>query len=1223
MKILEVRFKNLNSLFGEWHIDFTHPDYASDGIFAITGPTGAGKTTILDAVCLGLYGRTPRLDKVTKSSNEVMSRQSGECFAEVTFETQQGRYRCHWSQHRARKRPDGELQPAKHEVSEADTGTVLESRITQVGEFIEHATGMDFEQFTRSMLLAQGGFAAFLQASPDKRAPILEQITGTEIYTLISMKVHERRAEEQGRLESMLSELKGIQVLSPDEESALQTGLAERLAREAKLDSRLRGLRSAALWLEAVAALEKETHDLKRRKEDFEGRFQAFAPEAGRLDRSRRALGIEGDYRALAALKALQETETRELEGIQAALPEKEKTCAALLTAKQTSEALLHEARARHQSGSDVIRKVRELDARLSGQKRQLEDRERAMAEAVRLKREYEDAGEKAGQTLLGLQADLIAVHDYQAGHAADAALLTNLTAISRSFTSLCTLEDRRIRARETLAALAGKREAALAAFKEIESGHEKSRQEFAQAKSDIEVLSTEIAAILEGREISQWHREADTLKDRERLLAQATDAIERIDRTRKALEALSLSLEEAKTGQEKLSEKITPCAGEKALLESTIVHLETRVSLLSRIRDLEQERKRLEDGMPCPLCGAIDHPYARGNVPELNEAEAELKNARALFKQAAEQLSSLENERIKTGEKIEHAKRDRNEKSASLDHDEGECSGILLRLGLRTSPEDRAVMVREETAAVRSRISELSGIVAAAEDKGRREKSAQTALEELRAKVECSGKALQDARHDLETAGLEHERLSKEGEALEKEVLGARAAVLEDVRPFGVGQAPSNELDAILTDLTKRRDAWQAKLDEKTALDKKIADLKAAIDTGKALREKIEKDLATLLRERDDLLMQHGSLELSRRELFGDKDTDQEERRLGDMVDQAGKALEQAREEHGKSEKEIGALNEKAAALEFKTKNRAEELSQAGGKLIGRISLAGFADEADYLSACMNGEEQERLDALERSLVREKTELEALWKYTTDALATEREKHLTEKPFETLREEIVTCEADLKQVRLDIGGITKGLSVNEKSREKQQERLKSMDAQKNECARWDDLHELIGSADGKKFRNFAQGLTFEMMTVHANRQLRKMTDRYLLIRDAAQPLDLNVIDTYQAGEIRSTKNLSGGESFIVSLALALGLSQMASHKVRVDSLFLDEGFGTLDEDALETALETLAGLRQDGKLIGVISHVTALKERIGTQIQVTPETGGRSSLSGPGCRRV
>lgn len=140
-------------------------------------------------------------------------------------------------------------------------------------------------------------------------------------------------------------------------------------------------------------------------------------------------------------------------------------------------------------------------------------------------------------------------------------------------------------------------------------------------------------------------------------------------------------------------------------------------------------------------------------------------------------------------------------------------------------------------------------------------------------------------------------------------------------------------------------------------------------------------------------------------------------------------------------------------------------------------------------------------------------------------------------------------------------------------------------------------------------------------MISHANRQLQRMTDRYLLRHDDANPLHLSVVDDYQAGEVRSTKNLSGGEGFIVSLALALGLSQMASRNVRVDSLFLDEGFGTLDEDALENALTTLGNLQQDGKMIGIISHVEALKERISAQIVVTPDGGGRSVLSGPGCR--
>jgi exonuclease SbcC len=267
--------------------------------------------------------------------------------------------------------------------------------------------------------------------------------------------------------------------------------------------------------------------------------------------------------------------------------------------------------------------------------------------------------------------------------------------------------------------------------------------------------------------------------------------------------------------------------------------------------------------------------------------------------------------------------------------------------------------------------------------------------------------------------------------------------------------------------------------------------------------------------------------------------------------------------------------------------------------------------------------EEREQLAEKEMHLTREMTELGARRKDREEALKSERGKQMTEQPRDNLQQDMTACEATLRQLREKIGAIKNRLSENEKLREKQQERLKNIETRKKECARWDDLHQLIGSADGKKFRNFAQGLTFEIMTAHANRQLKKMTDRYLLLRDASQPLELNVIDNYQAGEIRSTKNLSGGESFIVSLALALGLSHMASRNVRIDSLFLDEGFGTLDEDALETAIETLAGLQQDGKLIGVISHVTALKERIGTQIQVIPEPGGRSIITGPGCRRI
>ena len=141
-------------------------------------------------------------------------------------------------------------------------------------------------------------------------------------------------------------------------------------------------------------------------------------------------------------------------------------------------------------------------------------------------------------------------------------------------------------------------------------------------------------------------------------------------------------------------------------------------------------------------------------------------------------------------------------------------------------------------------------------------------------------------------------------------------------------------------------------------------------------------------------------------------------------------------------------------------------------------------------------------------------------------------------------------------------------------------------------------------------------------MIASANRQLQRMSDRYLLVQNPTLPLELAVTDNYQGGTIRSTRNLSGGESFLVSLALALGLASMASGKIQVDSLFLDEGFGTLDGDALEMALSTLSSLRDQGKIIGVISHVPALNERIGTVIRVKKESGGRSTVKGPGVIR-
>lgn len=1223
MRILSVQFKNLNSLVGEWHVDFTHPAYSSDGIFAIIGPTGAGKTTILDAICIGLYGRTPRLDKVTKSSNEIMSRQRGECFAEVTFETQRGRYRCHWSQHRARRRPEGELQQARHEIADADSGEVLESRLAQVAAAVETATGMDFERFTRSMLLAQGGFAAFLQAPPDERAPILEQITGTKIYSSISMKVHERRTEERERLQLLQAELKGIQVLDPDEERGLQADLTQKQSRETGLATHVEQLRKAALWLDRVASLETETTELDKKLQENEKRRRAFTPEAKKLELARKALGLEGDYRGVAALRAQQAGETKELDGAVAVLPEKQKISVDTLILKQAAETRLTEVRARQQNEGEAIKKVRDLDTRLGEAKKQSEEKEKAIAEAERQTKAYQSRIADLDRELKQALADREAVHDYLAKHAGDAALQATIAVIARGFTAIRDLEGKQVKAHEALAEAARNRKSAAEAFKKIETDHEKIRRELETGQRTLKGLTEEINAILKDRDIGQWRWQIDTLKDRERLLSKTGETIAWVDKNSRALDDLKRGLETLKAAYAKLTGEISSASDQKALLEKNCGNLESEVSLLNRVRKLEKERQKLEDGKPCPLCGATDHPYAEGNVPELTKAETALKKARTKLNNLSEALGKLKTEEAKRSTEIAHTEKEIQTKKAELDVGEKECADALLRLDINAVPEERAGKVRDGLVGIQAKINETAGIVATAEEKTKAEKATQTALEMLRGQFDSSGKALQDASHKLETAGHDHQRLIKESKTLEEETHKARASALRDAAPFGVGQLPSINLDSIFTDLTERKNRWQAKQDEKTAHEKKSDALKAQIDKTGTLLESLKMDLAARRRDRDDLMKQCESLTVSRRELFGEKNPDREEKRLADAVNQADKTLEKAREECGNVEKEIGALNEKINSLKEKTGNRSIQLLQEERKLAERLGKAGFADEADFLASTLSEEERNVLTDRENSLMKEMTELGARRKDRSEALDAERRRALTDLPRETLQERITAGDAALKAIRIDIGGITKGLTDNQEMKEKQQERLKHRDAQKKECAQWDLLHELIGSADGKKFRNFAQGLTFEMMTMHANRQLEKMTDRYLLIRDPFEPLELNVIDNYQAGEIRSTKNLSGGEGFIVSLALALGLSHMASRNVRIDSLFLDEGFGTLDEDALETALETLAGLQQDGKLIGVISHVSALKERIGTQIQIIPQTGGHSGVTGPGCRRM
>jgi len=1081
MKILELRFKNVNSLYGEWVIDFTDPEYVSNGIFALTGPTGAGKSTILDAICLALYGATPRLGKITKSGNEIMSRQTGECYAEVLFESQAGRFRCHWEQRRARKRADGNLQHQEHEIADDATGKPIETKKSLVGGVIEEKTGMDFDRFTRSILLAQGGFDTFLKADAEQKSKILEQITGTAIYSEISRRVHERQRDEREKLNILNAETSGIVILEPGQEKEIQDGLAAKQKQETELTGKSTETGKAITWLTTIAGLQKEilslTDDAAKLRTDTE----AFKPKRAKLEQAIKAASLDGTYVGVASLRKQQADDQTSLKTDEAALPELESFANTQAEALKAAEQLTSKAKEELKTAAPLIQKIRSLDQRIAEQTKAVSEGANACTKEAKKIEIDKQVRVKEQEKRTAAEKTLETAELYLKENARDEWLISGLAGVEEQFGRLLAKQQELI-------------------------------------------------------------QKGTALKDAG---AAVTDATEKLETATKQCGLKKQELETAGRNRQQGKDTLTQLLGDKLLREYRIEKdtLLRKMVFIRKIEELEVHRAKLEDGKPCPLCGSNEHPFAEGNIPIPDEIEQEIESLTKLIDKADEQEAA-----IKKLEQAEAAARKSLNNTEKLETD-------------------------------------------AANDK----KAAEKTLTELK-----------DTLVKLRT-GFEE----------------LKQAVSGKLQSLGITEIPESEVESLLVSLKSRLKAWQEQVKQKTDIEKQIAAidsevkrLDAVIDTQvKALTEKQE-NLERLRKELAD-----GTDERSK--LYGDKNADDEEGRLNKAISDAETAEKKARDLNIERQQKLTTAKTHIESLKKRIEQTTPELNKAERDFSAALTPAGFADEKAFLEARLSQEDRESLSARAKELDDAGTELKAKQTDRQTRLATEITKKLTDKTLEELEPQFKEFEESLKELRDAIAGLKHKLKENTAAQDRIKEKQSAIEAQKEECHRWEKLHGLIGSADGKKYRNFAQGLTFELMVSHANRQLEKMTDRYLLIRDEQRPLELNVVDNYQAGEIRSTKNLSGGESFVVSLTLALGLSKMASRKVRVDSLFLDEGFGSLDEEALETALETLSGLQQDGKLIGIISHVSALKDRISTQMNITPVSGGRSSLSGPGCARV
>ncbi|GAB3571782.1 AAA family ATPase [Hymenobacter daeguensis] len=1134
MKILRVRFFNINSLRGRHELDFTQTPLRDAGLFAITGPTGAGKTTILDAITLALYGQVPRHDS---SVEQVMSQGTGESWAEVEFAVNNQHYRSKWSQHRARKNADGPLQDSKMELSQrpaeadetVDKWPFLETYKSKVPGRVAELSGLEYKQFLRSVLLAQGDFTKFLKSSPGERAQLLEKITDTRTYSDISRFAFEKAKQEDQRTAELRTGLAGVNLLSDEEVATLEASARDLTAQVQATTAEQQRLTQAHTWRRRLAELSEAQRQGQTRLHALSSEAETLVPVRQRMARHEQALPFRTPWALLREADKQHLQLGQEAEALRQQLPQLQAALAKAVASQQQAEASHAAAVASRREQEPRLNQAAEKDIELTAARKQLDENRREYDRRNEQCKLLKTSTEAATSQQQALQQQFRQLQDW---------LLKNQHTADYG---------------EALGALTG------------------NLQDWEHLRGELGELQTSEANRQKRLEAAQA-----AAQQGQAAVEQATQQVAALEEQKHAATATR----DHWTGQ--LHRHQTSLRQQQAEQQGHWQDLRRLVQAQQLILSHEEARQHLTAGEPCPLCGATEHPFATG---ELAVSAASVRQDQRREQELGQRLQQL-NTRLT------------------------QVAGLLGMV------ESHAT-AGEETSAAGALLSEAEEAAAAA--------GLRAAVQQLRA-LDQQQPALQvqlsRAQGTVKNAAEQQQELTEEltrlrqrlADAREREPL-VRGLIASICSSFGLQFGGENG-PALVDQLKTLGAAYQTQL--KAARD---AERELALLAQKLAKEVPEKDelLAWLKTNKGELLQQHEAiqqLQQTRQELFAGADIARARQQLQAAEDTAAQQLRLAEQQAQTHRTALALTEEKQKQRETDAARQAQTRDAQYADLVAGLRTAGLPPAPTALA--------ERLlpdtvaQQLSQQLTRHEQAVAAAQQTLLDVaqqLHTEEGRALTTEPLEALATQLSASTAHLAHLNQQLGQCQQQLRAHTQGLERHAALAQQIEKQQHEARRWRILADLIGSADGKKFSEFAQGLTLARLVELANRHLRRLNERYRIARHPSEHLDLLVVDEYQAGATRSMNSLSGGESFLVSLALALGLSELAGRKTQIDTLFIDEGFGTLDPDTLEVALAALEQLQGLGKTIGIISHVEALKERVNTQIQVRRGAGGVSTL--------
>ena len=1144
MKILTLRLKNLNSLKGEWKIDFTQPPFVDNGLFAITGPTGAGKSTLLDAICLALYHETPRLKSISASANDIMTRHTADCLAEVEFEVRGIVYRAFWSQRCARDKVGGALQAPRVELATGD-GTILSERSGEKLRRIEEITGLDFPRFTKSMLLAQGGFAAFLNASANERAELLEELTGTEIYGDISCKVFEQARCARQQLETLKARAQGMELMSAEQRETMQ-GDVDRLGTElAQAQRQHHAMQVQRQWRLDLAQSQQDAQMADEKLIASDAALQAAAPELRRLADSDPAQALQPLH------QAWQQAET---------------ACAASENVLKT----LQGERESQQTGQD-------------------QQHHSAHTIAARL-------AEQAHADLALTQQERRQLDDFCAAHPQRASLGERLGAWRQQF-------DQRLKLQQDVTAqklirqkLDDDQTERKVQLVTLSTGVDTAEQASIAADAAHKQAEAEQTQRLAGHTLAALHQQGQSGQSGLNRWQQ----LETLARQRRELADQQTTLaRQLQQGQSQIETQEKTLLGLREQHKAVNAQVQDKQKLLEqerRIQSLDTHRQALQPGEACPLCGALEHPaIAAYQALDVSATQAALKEKQ-------EELTALLLQGQNAGAELAACRATQAGCLAQqLKNTEAtaDCQTAWLELAAligQTQPNSQpgpddwqdAASLRSGRIAAEQALTRLAEQVKAAEH-------GEDALNRARQSCHAQSQTLQTARTQLallqQTLQSGQERqaeLQKTTQLRQQELADLEtrlSAALSEIG-FSLPAVPATWLQERAEEWAH----WQLTQSQLQGLARTLSRQQSHCEAAQAA--------ADMWHDRWESLRATAGADAS--SITG---------LTPDAVDDLPAALVRCANEITRLSHSLAALEGRKNQVDGDLIQQRLGLAEAAAAWQDALAASLFADLAAYAAALLPAWERQQLKQVKEALNTTKQQADALLRAAKDKEARLTLQALTPQPLEEIAMQLAELETQCSALSEQVGAQRALLASDMQRRESQHALYEEIALQTAEADIWQRLDGLIGSAKGDKYRKFAQGLTLDHLLLLANSHLARLHGRYLLRRKTTGELELDIVDGWQGEVARDTRTLSGGESFLVSLALALALSDLVSNKTSIDSLFLDEGFGTLDGDTLEIALNALDTLNASGKMIGVISHVERLKERIPAQIRV--EKGG------------